>query len=91
MNRTKMNRIRRVISVTLVLALAGLGFGMTTAIARAQQRSYRISDRQMQQLLKRIETRADRFSGSLERALDQSRLNSTTREDDVNRLLTDFE
>jgi hypothetical protein len=72
----------------LVLTLAG--FGAVTGV-RAQNRAPRMNQRQMQQLLRRIETRADRFSNSLENALDRSPMNGTAREDEVNKLLTDFE
>jgi GAF domain-containing protein len=50
-----------------------------------------MNQRQMQQLLRRIETRADRFRNSLENALDRSPMNGTARENEVNKLLTDFE
>ncbi len=85
-----MKSMRRIISlaVTLVLAVAGLSL---TAGVGAQQRAYRMNERQARQLLGRIETRADRFSRSLENALDRSPMNGTAREDEVNRLLTDFE
>lgn len=81
--------IMRFLITVFVIAVAGLSlFDMS---AQAQVRLYRTSDRQMQTLLSRIETRADRFSTSLERALDRSYVNGTQREDEVNRLLTDFE
>lgn len=82
-----MKRTRQVISFALVIAFAGLGL---IATAHAQQRTYRWNDRQMQQLLTRIDTRANRFSNSLDKALDRSRLDGTKREDDINTLLTDF-
>lgn len=82
--------MRRIISLAITLAITLAGFGAAASVG-AQTRAYRMSDRQMQQLLRRIETRADRFSTSLENALDRSPLNGTAREDEVNKLLTDFE
>jgi hypothetical protein len=61
-------------------------------IAQAQyQRPYRTTDRNVQQLIRRIETRANNFRASLDRALDRSRLDNTRREDNINLLVSDFE
>jgi hypothetical protein len=82
-----MKTIRQTVSAALVIALASFGI-----LARAQyQRPYRTTDRTVQQLIRRIENRADRFKLSLERALDRSRLDNTRREDNINQLVTDFE
>jgi len=73
---------------TLALFMTGL----TTAISvEAQNRPYRVSDRQVQNLLTRIETKTNTFKDALDRALDQSRLNSTNREDNINEFVSDFE
>ena len=85
-----MNRIRRIITLAVILTFSLAGFGGDVG-ASAQQRAYRMSEAQMRRLLQRIETRADRFSNSLTNALDRSRVAGTRREDEVNRLLTDFE
>lgn len=82
-----MRRIRQTISVTLIIMLAGL-----TMIAQAQyQRPYRTNERVVQQLIRRIEVRSNRFKLSLDRALDRSRLDNTRREDNINQLVSDFE
>jgi hypothetical protein len=83
-------KIRRIIALAAILSLSLAGFG-PAAVVEARQRAYRTNDAQMRRLLQRIETRADRFSTSLENALDRSRHNGTAREDEVNKLLTDFE
>lgn len=57
----------------------------------AQTRPYRVTDRQVQNLLVRIETKTDIFKSSLDRALDQSRLNGTDTEDNINAFVADFE
>jgi hypothetical protein len=66
-------------------------WGQTGIYTPNAQTAYILNDRQMQQLLRRIETSTDRFSNLLPNALDRSRLNNTEREDEVNRLVTDFE
>ena len=82
-----MNRVRSVIASLLVMALASIG--MTTQAQR--QQTNRLSDRQMQELHRRVETSADNFRRSLDAALDRSRLDGTNREDNINDLVRDFE
>ncbi len=57
----------------------------------AQRRPQRTNDAQVQQILRRMENRADRFRNSLDDALDQSRLNGTREEDEVNNYVQQFE
>ena len=71
------------------ILLALINFGATTAVLA--QRQYRDSDTSMRDLIRRIETRSDNFSRTLENALDRSRLNNTAGEDEINRLVRDFE
>lgn len=59
--------------------------------AISTQRAYRVSDAQVQTLLRRIETRSDTFRTSLNRALDRSRFDNTNRENNINEFVTDFE
>ncbi|HVF51919.1 MAG TPA: hypothetical protein VNA19_17675, partial [Pyrinomonadaceae bacterium] len=82
-----MKSIRQVISVWMVIALVGLG--LTT---QAQRRTYRLTDRQVDQLIRRIETRADAFRSSLDLALDRNRrIDGTRTEDNINAYVRDFE
>lgn len=76
----------KLLIVALVVALNS--FGLATAQNR---RAYRYNDNYMRQLLNRIETRSDRFSNLLPNALDRSNVDGTRREDNINRLVTDFE
>lgn len=55
-----------------------------------QPRPYRVSDKQVQRLLRNSEKAADAFRGSLDRALDRSRLDGTAREDDINQFVKEF-
>lgn len=51
---------------------------------------YRLSDREVEQILRRIEKQSERFKSSLDAALDRTRLNGTEREDDVNEFVKLF-
>ena len=57
----------------------------------ATQSAYRVSDSQLEAVLRRIETKSDTFRTSLDRALDNSRFNNTNREDNINEFVKDFE
>jgi hypothetical protein len=63
------------------------------APARAQVvgAPYRISDKEVEQILKRIENQSNNFRHSLDASLDRSRLNGTNREDDINSFMKNFE
>ena len=51
---------------------------------------YRLSDKEVEQILHRIERQSERFKSSLDSSLDRSRLNGTQREDDINAFVKDF-
>lgn len=51
---------------------------------------FRIDDKQVEELIHRIEAQSDVFRKSLDAALDQSRLDGTRREDDVNAFVKEF-
>ena len=51
---------------------------------------YRINDREVEQVIHRIEKQSDRFRSALDAALDRSRLDGTRREDDINAFVKDF-
>ena len=82
-----MIKIKQILSLALVLMLAGI----TTTAAAQYQRPYRTEDRNVQQLIGRIEMRADNFRSSLASVLDNSRIDNTRREDNINQLVSDFE
>ncbi|MGI8469267.1 MAG: hypothetical protein ACR2N3_12525 [Pyrinomonadaceae bacterium] len=58
---------------------------------QAQTRAYRVSDRQVQTLINRINTRTANFRNALNRGLDSSTLNGTGSEDSINAYTSDFE
>jgi hypothetical protein len=51
---------------------------------------YRVSDKQVEEIIHRIESQSDVFRKSLDRALDKSRLDGTKREDDINTFTKEF-
>jgi len=51
---------------------------------------YRVSDKQVEELIHRIEAQSDIYRKSLDTALDHSRLDGTRREDDVNAFVKEF-
>jgi hypothetical protein len=65
-----------------------VGAGLSVS---AQQRAYRVSDRQMEQLLRRIDTRSTLFRQNLDVALDRSRFDNTRREDNINELVREYD
>jgi hypothetical protein len=80
-----MNRVRRIFSAGVMLLLALASVGME---AQAQRRG---RNAQVRQLVRRIEMRTDAFRNSLGNALDQSAIDNTRREDNVNQLVSEFE
>jgi len=51
---------------------------------------YRVTDREVERILKRIEQQSDRFRSALDSSLDKSRFNGTRQEDDINRFVKEF-
>ncbi len=84
-----MRRLQKTLAIVMVFALTSLGLG--TAPAQAQRRAYRLTDRQVEQIIRRVENRADTFRRSLDAALDNSRIDGTRREDNINMFVADFE
>ncbi|HWP44975.1 MAG TPA: hypothetical protein VNO14_17160 [Blastocatellia bacterium] len=80
-----MKLIKRTLAMMAMISLAGL-----SSIVQAQ-RPYRLSEREMRNLLERIEKGADRFRSSLDDALDRTRFDDTRAEDRINDFVRDFE
>ena len=87
-----MKMIKRVILTTVLLAFTG-----NCTSAQAQRRPYpndRSQPGQLRQnfdeLLSRIQRESSTFSRSLDAALDESRVNDTNREDNLNQLAKDI-
>ncbi|MGH9941361.1 MAG: YMGG-like glycine zipper-containing protein [Pyrinomonadaceae bacterium] len=85
-----MNKVRQAISSVLVLAVLSLGL---TPVAQAQTQrrtTGRGTNAQTRQLFRRLENGAERFRTSLDAALDRSRYDDTTREDNINVVVDDL-
>ncbi len=75
--------------IALVFVITCLG---TATHARAQVvgQPYRLTDKEVERILHRIENQATNFRRSLDAALDRSRLDDTNREDDINAFIKNF-
>lgn len=51
---------------------------------------YRITDKEVEEIIHRIESQSDKFRKSLDEALDKSRFDGTRREDDINSFVKEF-
>jgi hypothetical protein len=51
---------------------------------------YRISDKEVEDVIHRLENQSEKFRKSLDSALDKSRFDGTRREDDINAFVKDF-
>ena len=51
---------------------------------------YRLSDKEVEEIIHRVEKQSDKFRSSLDSALDKSRFDGTRREDDINALVKEF-
>ena len=74
----------------LVFVISCLGVA-TRAQAQVVGQPYRISDKEVERILHRMENQANKFRHSLDAALDRSRLNGTNREDDINAFIKKFD
>lgn len=63
---------------------------VSTAKAQVVGQPYRLNDKEVEKIIKRIEHQSDRFRSALDSSLDKSRLNGTREEDDINRFVKDF-
>jgi len=79
---------RYIKQVTFLALIATFAF---VTSANAQVRAYRVSDRQVQTLLTRIENRTNTFKDQVDRALDNSNFDGTRQEDSINTLISNFE
>jgi len=75
----------------MTLALAMLSFGLTIAAQTQTGRAVsRQNEARTRQLLRRLETGAERFRLGLDAGLDRGRIDGTDREDNINDLVDDF-
>lgn len=72
------------------LAVMAIAVSLSST-AMAQTRAYYVSDREVQNLLDRIESETNRFETTIDRSLDRSVADGTDREDSINQRVSDFE
>lgn len=63
---------------------------VSTANAQVVGQPYRLNDKDVEKIIKRIEQQSDRFRSSVDKSLDKSRFNGSNREDDINSFIKDF-
>lgn len=91
------NTAIKLFSLFMVMGFVSAGTYVQAQRTRAQTtraqttRAYRVSDRAVNTLMTRIESRTDTYKRSMNTALDNSRLNNTDAEDNVFEYITEFE
>jgi hypothetical protein len=83
--RIDLNELARVYGVTWNWSSPTSSTGTTTGVP------YRVSERELRQLIARIDNRAARFRTSISSALNDSRYNGGNREDRINNLVQNFD
>lgn len=79
-----MNSIKRSLTIAMILLI-----GLSTSAAA--QSVYRISEKEMKDLLSRIDKQAEAFRGSLKSALNHSDIDHSKQEDRINDFVKEFE
>jgi hypothetical protein len=82
-----MSSFRRAIAIIFALGVLLAGF---TAMAQ-QQRTYRGTYQSVRNLINRIDSRSTTFRNTLDTALDQSQLDGTNAEDNINQFVRDYD
>src|SRR5688500_14214738 len=83
-------KMRRFIFPSFYLILVTAIFS-SASFVQAQVRPYRVSDRQVQNLLTRIEQNTDTYRRTMDLALDRSRLDGSDSEEMIMSYITEFE
>jgi hypothetical protein len=83
-------QLRIGVAVVIWSFLLIVGVSMSSAV-QAQLRPYRISDRQISDLLRRLDQDSGRFRNGLDSSLDRSRRDGTRAEDNINAFVRDFD
>jgi hypothetical protein len=80
------------VNLTRITSLFAAVMAMTffASVINAQ-RAYRVADREVQTVIQRIENNTDRFKNQIGRALNNSNVDNTRREDSINYMVSEFE
>ena len=76
--------LRKYVSLIIV------AIGLTVGVSNAQVQK-KISDQDLKDLLARIDTDTDRFAKTADKAMDKSGFDGTSREDELNKHLKNFQ
>ena len=76
----------------LVVAVFCVSLALLATNSQAQivGQPYRVNDKEVEKIIRRIEQQSDHFRSSLDSALDKSRFNGSNREDNINSSIKDF-
>jgi hypothetical protein len=80
-----MTRRSHIVALAAVFALAGV-----SVIVAAQQRPTRVSDQQVEELLRRMDAGTAAFRASFDQAINRSRINGSRAEEDIDQSVNDF-
>ena len=78
---------KRVVTLIHVLILVA----SFAVVAQAQDAPYRLNDKEVKRLMAQLKKDTGKFRKSLDSSLDRSRLNGSHREDDINRIIKNYE
>lgn len=81
--------MNQILKLSLVLLTASLIF--SNNFSSYAQRPYRVNDRQVEQLINRIQSRATTFQQTLDNSLNQGRVNRPNRENEIRTYVSDFD
>jgi hypothetical protein len=80
-----MTRRSHIVALAAVFALAGV-----SVIVAAQQRPTRVSDQQVEELLRSMDAGTAAFRASFDQAINRSRINGSRAEEDIDQAVNDF-
>lgn len=83
--------LKAIIALSAFVLLFGLADTASAQYRRGQRYRTTTTKAQVDRVIKRVETRVDRFVGEYDRSLDRSRLDGTGREDWLNKRARDLE
>ncbi|HWN09955.1 MAG TPA: hypothetical protein VNO50_11955 [Pyrinomonadaceae bacterium] len=77
-------------AIAAIFLMLGIGAAFNVTV-QAQRRPYRMTDRQIENIIRRIEVNTNRFQASIDSSLDRSRRDGTRAEDNINAFVQNFE
>jgi CHASE3 domain sensor protein len=87
---TRKKLFSSLICALMMASVASLA-SLSAAAASGQDAAYRISDKEVQKVMKQLKKDTEKFRKSLDSSLDRSRIDGTNREDNINDFLEEYE